>query len=189
MPARTARTVTDTLQPRNLLLAGLPMLGWSAAGAPGAAWGLFTAVFTGLLPAWFIAHGVRRGSWTDRHIADRHQRTAVFLVILAGSAVALATLRLGHAPRELLAAAGCLLAVTVTLLAVTPLWKISVHAMVAGALAAMLLHTLGPTGWPAPVLAAAVTWSRVTLGDHTRAQALAGAATGAALALLAFAPL
>ena len=40
-----ARTVTDVLQPRNVLLAGLIGLGYAAGDGPaGAVWGLFAAL-------------------------------------------------------------------------------------------------------------------------------------------------
>ncbi|MCC9309290.1 hypothetical protein LN042_19735 [Kitasatospora sp. RB6PN24] len=186
---RFAQAVSDVLQPRNLLFASLALLGWGVAGTGGAAWGLFAAVFAGAVPAWFIQRGVRRGAWANRHIDDRHQRLGVFVVIIASVAVSLAVLEFAGAPREIFAAAVCLLAVAVVLLAVTPLWKISVHAMVAGSMASALGSALSGWWWAASTVVVAVVWSRIATCGHTPAQAATGALTGAGLAALSFAVL
>lgn len=75
-----------------------------------------------------------------------------------------------------------MLATLLAILAVTTRWKISVHTAVSGGAVALLALTYGP--WPlvGGVLVVLVGWSRVRLRDHTLAQALAGAALGAAVA-------
>jgi membrane-associated phospholipid phosphatase len=71
----------------------------------------------------------------------------------------------------------------VTALAITLVWKISLHAGVAASAAVCAGMLFG--WWFAPVsvaLVAAVAWSRVHLKDHTLAQVVVGSIVGAASA-------
>ncbi|WP_199931011.1 hypothetical protein [Streptomyces sp. CB02923] len=179
----TARAVTDVLQPRNVLLAGLIGIGTAAAGDwSGAAWGLFAALCAGIVPAGYIEWERRRGTWGDRHVVDRGQRAPIFAVILgsvgAGSAVMLAA----GAPRDILLAMLALWAMTVVLLLVNTVWKISVDAAVASAVVALLATVHSPWWLAAYALVIAVCWTRVALSYHSVAQTAAGAGLGAATA-------
>ncbi|MEU9131767.1 hypothetical protein AB0D08_27255 [Kitasatospora sp. NPDC048540] len=183
--ARThvARTVTDLLQPRNVLLAGMTGLGIAAAGSwRGAPWGLLGALCAGIVPASYIEWERRRGTWGDRHVVDRTKRTPIFLVILGSIGTGSAVMLLGHAPQGILVAMLALWGMTVGLLAVNTAWKISVDSAVASAVVAMLA-AVGSPWWLAVYPAVgAVCWSRVALGYHSAAQTVAGAALGAATA-------
>jgi membrane-associated phospholipid phosphatase len=68
--------------------------------------------------------------------------------------------------------------------ALTLFWKASAHAAVAGHAAATGLLVLGPIGLVFALVLPAIVWARVASGAHTLPQALAGAAVGAAFALL-----
>lgn len=89
---------------------------------------------------------------------------------------------LGRAPAGILVAMLALWAMTVVLLTVNTVWKISVDSAVAAAVVALLAVVHSPWWLAAGVLTAAVCWSRVALAYHTVAQAAAGAALGAATA-------
>ncbi|WP_406134761.1 hypothetical protein [Streptomyces sp. NBC_01089] len=178
-----ARAVTDVLQPRNVLLAGMTGIGIAAAGDwTGILWGLLGAVCAGLVPAAFIEWERRRGTWGDRHVVDRRQRAPIFLVILGSVGTGAALMIAGGAPRGVLLAMLALWAMTVVLLAVNTVWKISVDAAVASAVVAMLAAVHAPWWTAGYVLVAAVCWSRVALAYHSVAQTLAGASLGAATA-------
>ncbi|NDZ80906.1 hypothetical protein G3I19_20695 [Streptomyces sp. SID10853] len=178
-----ARAVTDVLQPRNVLLAGMTGIGVAAAGDwTGILWGLLGAVCAGLVPAAFIEWERRRGTWGDRHVVDRRQRAPIFLVILGSVGTGAALMTAGGAPRGVLLAMLALWAMTVVLLAVNTVWKISVDAAVASAVVAMLAAVHAPWWIAGYALVAAVCWSRVALAYHSVAQTLAGAALGAATA-------
>lgn len=178
-----ARTVTDVLQPRNVLLAGMPGIGIAAAGDwTGIPWGLLGAVCAGLVPAAFIEWERRRGTWGDRHVVDRKQRAPIFLVILGSVGTGAALMIAGGAPRGILLAMLALWAMTVVLLAVNTVWKISVDAAVASAVVAMLAAVHAPWWIAGYVLVAVVCWSRVALAYHSVAQTVAGASLGAATA-------
>ncbi|MFF3069225.1 hypothetical protein [Kitasatospora sp. NPDC057936] len=178
-----ARTVTDILQPRNVLLAGLTGLGVAAAGSwTGIGWGLLAALCAGIIPATYIEWERKRGTWGDRHVVDRTKRAPIFFVILGSIGTGSTVMLLGHAPRDILVAMIALWVMTVGLLMINTAWKISVDSAVASSVVTLLtvVHSLW---WIAAYpLAVAVCWSRVALQYHTVAQTVAGAALGAATA-------
>ncbi|MEU0137571.1 hypothetical protein ABZ172_26590 [Streptomyces sp. NPDC006296] len=178
-----ARTVTDVLQPRNVLLVGMLVLGAVAAGDwTGLPWGLLGAVCAGLVPAGYIEWERARGTWGDRHVVDRTQRAPIFLVILGSLGTGVVIMVLGGAPRAVLLAMISLWVMTTVLLAVNAFWKISVDSAVASAVVALLCAAHSPWWLCAGAAALAVCWSRVALGYHSVAQTVAGAAAGAATA-------
>ncbi|MEV0490903.1 hypothetical protein [Streptomyces atratus] len=179
----TARAVTDALQPRNLLLAGMLAIGLAAAGHwTGLLWGLLGALCAGIVPAGYIEWERGRGTWGDRHVVDRTKRAPIFLVILGSIGAGSAVMVLGHAPTGILVAMLALWAMTVVLLAVNTVWKISVDASVASAVIALLAAVHSPWWLLAYAMTVAVCWSRVALGYHSVAQTVAGSALGAGTA-------
>ncbi|MEU0830970.1 hypothetical protein ACNPQM_07830 [Streptomyces sp. NPDC056231] len=181
--ASTARVVTDVLQPRNLLLAGMLGIGSAAAGHwTGLLWGLLGALCAGILPAAYIEWERGRGTWGDRHVVDRTKRAPIFLVILGSIGAGSVVMVLGHAPTGILVAMLALWAMTVVLLAVNTVWKISVDASVASAVVALLAAVHSPWWLLAYAMTVAVCWSRVALGYHSVAQTVAGSALGAGTA-------
>ncbi|MFF3173981.1 hypothetical protein ACFVQ0_15270 [Streptomyces sp. NPDC057900] len=177
----TARTVTDVFQPRNLLLAGMLATGFAAAGEwTGLLWGLLGALCAGIIPAGYIEWERGRGTWGDRHVVDRTKRAPIFFVILGSIGVGSAVMVLGGAPSGILTAMLGLWAMTVVLLAVNTVWKISVDASVASAVVALLAVVHSPWWLFGYLMTAAVCWSRVALGYHTVGQVTAGTALGAA---------
>lgn len=126
--------------------------------------------------------GAGRGTWGDRHVVDRTKRAPIFFVILGSIGAGSVVMVLGHAPTGILVAMLALWAMTVVLLAVNTVWKISVDASVASAVVALLAAVHSPWWLLAYAMTAAVCWSRVALGYHTAAQVVAGASLGAATA-------
>ncbi|MFJ7628511.1 hypothetical protein ACIQZN_18660 [Streptomyces sp. NPDC097595] len=178
-----ARRVTDVLQPRNVLLVGMLAIGLAAAGEwTGLLWGLLGALCAGIVPAGYIEWERGRGTWGDRHVVDRTKRAPIFFVILGSIGAGSAVMVLGGAPTGILAAMLALWAMTVVLLAVNTVWKISVDASVASAVVALLAAVHSPWWLLGYAMAAAVSWSRVALGYHTVGQVTAGTALGAATA-------
>ncbi|MFD7967320.1 phosphatase PAP2 family protein [Streptomyces clavifer] len=179
----TARRVTDVLQPRNVLLAGMLGIGVASAGHwTGLLWGFLGALCAGLVPAGYIEWERRRGTWGDRHVVDRTQRAPIFLVILGSLGTGALIMVLGHAPRGILIAMISLWVMTTVLLAVNTVWKISVDAAVSSAVVALLCAVHSPWWLTAGTLTLAVCWSRVALRYHSVAQTVAGASLGAATA-------
>lgn len=126
--------------------------------------------------------GAGRGTWGDRHVVDRTKRAPIFFVILGSIGAGSVVMVLGHAPTGILVAMLALWAMTVVLLAVNTVWKISVDASVASAVVALLAAVHSPWWLLAYAMTASVCWSRVALGYHTAAQVVAGASLGAATA-------
>ncbi|MEV1026736.1 hypothetical protein [Streptomyces sp. NPDC050264] len=188
-PARTAtaaqenpaaRAVTDSLQPRNVLVAGMLGIGVAATGdLSGVPWGLLGALCAGIVPAGYIEYERRRGTWGDRHVVDRTKRAPIFLVILMSIGVGVLVMLLGHAPPDILRAMIALWVMTVVLLSVNTVWKISVDSAVASAVVALLAVVHSPWWLLGYSIAAAVCWSRVALRHHTVLQTVTGAALGA----------
>ncbi len=179
----TARTVTDVLQPRNVLLIGMLGIGLAAAGDwTGILWGLLGALCAGIIPAAYISWERRRGTWGDRHVVDRTKRAPIFFVILASIGLGSFAMILGRAPTGILVAMLALWAMTVVLLAVNTFWKISVDSAVASAVPALLAVVNSPWWLLTYILTVAVCWSRVALTYHSVAQTVAGAFLGAATA-------
>ena len=141
-------------------------------------WFLLSAALSAGLPALFIFLLLRRGSITDFQVRLRQQRLQPLLVALACAGVALLVSHALEAPRELTLTIASGLLPGACLTAVTPFWKISFHtATLAGALA-VILWLNGPWALAGLPVLGAVGWSRVSLGRHTCAQVLAGAAAG-----------
>ncbi|MFE2287116.1 hypothetical protein ACFXDJ_23465 [Streptomyces sp. NPDC059443] len=185
--SRTARLFTDGLAPKTWIVADTLLIGWHTGRLAGVGWGLLGCLFTAVLPLAFINYGIRRGRWTDRHAGQRQQRVIVLTFVVSSVTTGILLLWAFGAPRTMTALIAAMLVTPAVLLAVTPVWKISVHAAVAGGSVAMLAMTYGPWALLACPLVAAVGWSRVELKDHTPAQALVGAAVGAAVASGTFA--
>ncbi|MCT2541784.1 MULTISPECIES: hypothetical protein [Streptomyces] len=179
----TARTVTDVFQPRNVLLIGMLGIGLAAAGHwTGLLWGFLGALCAGLVPAGYIEWERGRGTWGDRHVVDRTKRAPIFFVILGSIGTGSVVMVLGDAPTGILVAMLALWAMTVVLLAVNTVWKISVDAAVASAVVALLAAVHSPWWLLGYAMTLAVCWSRVALGYHSVAQTVAGASLGAVTA-------
>ncbi|MFF3617878.1 hypothetical protein [Streptomyces sp. NPDC002467] len=177
---KVARVVTDVLQPRNALLVGMLGIGLAAAGDwTGLPWGLLGALCAGLIPAGYIEWERKRGTWGDRHVVDRTQRAPIFFVILGSIGTGSVVMVLGGAPEPILVAMLGLWVMTIGLLTVNTVWKISVDAAVASGVVALLAVVHSPWWLLAYTLTAAMCWSRVALTYHTVAQTIAGAALGA----------
>ncbi|MFD7840582.1 hypothetical protein [Streptomyces sp. NPDC059761] len=185
--SRAARLITDGLDPKTWIIADTLLIGWYTGRLAGIGWGLLGCLFAAVIPLAFIKYGIRRGRWTDRHVGRRRQRILVMTFIAVSVATGITLLWAFSAPRTMIALISAMLATLVALLAVTPAWKISVHAAVSSGSVALLAMAYGPRVLLAYPLVAVVGWSRVELKDHTVAQVLAGAALGGAVAASTFA--
>ena len=105
---------------------------------------------------------------------------------MASVLVGLAILAVRGAPRELVALVAALAVGLASSLAVTLVWKISIHvAVVTGAI--VILGLVFGAAYLALLPAVALAgWSRVAVGDHTPPQVGAGAVLGGAVAAIIF---
>ena len=181
-----ARNVTDGLEPKNWILAVTVLVGWQVNRFAGIGWGLLGALFAAVIPIAFIKYGMKRGRWADRHVGVKQHRLIVMVFIIGSVATGIALMIGLGAPRTMTALIAAMLTTLAALLAITTVWKISVHAAVSSGAVAMLTVVYGPIALTGYALVALVGWSRIELRDHTRGQVLAGALLGAAVAAATF---
>lgn len=185
--SRTARLITDTLAPANLVIAILLIIGWhSTHSLTGLGWGLLAALFCGGIPFAIIVLGVRRGKWTDKHIRRRQQRAIPLLATLASVLTGLALLVTLDGPREVFALVLAMLAGLTATMIVTMWWKVSVHTAVASGVAVVMMIAYGLQMAPLLLGVGVIGWSRVALRDHTPAQTIVGALLGGLAAAVVF---
>jgi membrane-associated phospholipid phosphatase len=184
-----ARRITDWLEPKNWILLDVVLVGLAVDGISGLGWGMLGALFAAVLPIWFIKRGIRNERWNDRHVGAKQHRLIVMAFIIASVTAGIVLLVLLGAPRPITALIVSMLTTLAALMAVTPLWKISVHAAVSSG--SVLLIALASGWWALALypLVLLVGWSRVALRDHTRNQVIAGALVGALVAVGTYLPL
>lgn len=185
---RTARALTEVGAPA-VLLGVLPVvlsLATADTVAVGIAWAVVTAVFFAIAPFTWVLLGVRRGRLTDHHIGRRSQRRGPLLVGLACMVAGWLIALVGHAPATLVAYLGTVLLEAAAAVAVTLVWKISLHSWIAALGATALVIVFGPWALLTIPLVAGVAWSRVRLGDHSPAQVAAGLAAGVLITSVLF---
>jgi membrane-associated phospholipid phosphatase len=182
-----AAATTYLLEPKNWIIVTVMAIGWRYGGTAGLGWGAVAAFFTAVLPTVFIARGVRQGRWADRNVGARGPRLAVLAFILASVFTGLCVLTLGGSPRELTWYLGCMLGSVAVLALITTVWKISIHCAVASGAVMILALIYRPWLLCGYVLVAITAWSRLELGDHTRAQVIAGTILGAVAAAVSYA--
>jgi len=183
---RLARIATEVLAPWVWVL-GLPLIvAWKVTGyhvGETMLWGLVVGVTGSLIPMAVIVRGARKGKWDSHHVTDRAGRLVPFAVCIGSLTAGFVALIAGGAPHEMIALAAAELVCLIAALAITfgLEFKISMHAMVAAGAAVMLIRVYGP--WLALVFLGVgwVCWSRVELGDHTKAEVTAGLAAGVVL--------
>jgi membrane-associated phospholipid phosphatase len=185
---RLARMVTELLAPAPIVTVLLLVVAWHSAPtlAQGVGAGLMAALFASLLPFLFILQGVRRGRWTDHHVAIREQRPVPLLAGVASVLVGLVVLLAWDAPRDLVALLVAMLVGLVASLLVTLRWKVSIHTAVAAGGVVVLALVFGPALLVLAPLVGLISWARVAVGDHSPAQVALGAALGAAIAATVF---
>ncbi|MER6076951.1 hypothetical protein [Streptomyces sp. NPDC001833] len=180
---RTARAITDGLEPKNVILAVCLLLGSAQEDRlVGLAWAVHAVVFAAVIPVAYIKYGIRAGRWTDRHVGQRERRLHLIPVIMASVGIAVAAMVVLDAPVQMTALVVAMLATLGAILPVTAFWKVSVHTAVAAGAIAIL--TVGVSGWWAAAfpLVVLIGWSRVALRDHTLGQVAAGTALGCLVA-------
>lgn len=185
---RAARVLTEVLSPAHLVIAITFLSGIAAPGEwwVKISWGLAASLFTGIIPYVVGLRAIAKGRLSSRHLPDRRERIRPMAWTLLSVLVGWGLLIAAHAPESVLAVQAAMVAGAVIALAITSVWKISLHAGVAGSAALCACALFGWWLWPVWLLVLAVGWSRVQLRDHTLAQVVAGSLIGAASAVVVF---
>lgn len=186
-----ARGVTEVFAPGNLVIGVLLVTGWNSTwpSPTGIGWGALAAAFCGILPYSLLIYGSRHRWWTDRHVRLRRQRAIPLVATLGSVCVGVGLLVVLGAPRQLLVLVLAMLAGLLVSLAITAVWKVSVHTAVAAGTVVVLAEVFTPVAALGAVVVALIGWSRVCLADHTTVQVIGGAVVGAAVAGAVFIPL
>jgi hypothetical protein len=175
---RLAKAVSDVLDPKNVVVAGLVLIGWRTGGPAGLAWALLAVVFAGVVPGVVIRLGMARGSWPDPHVRTRQARLVVIPLVMVSVGGCIVLFALLGAPPILVGALIAMMTVLVPLFLVTLAWKVSVHAAVGSGAVTAFMALLSPWWGLGFTAVAAVGWSRVVLREHTVAQTVVGALIG-----------
>lgn len=180
---RIARGVAEVFAPAVLVAVVSFAVGITGGVDPwsGAAWSMISAIFCSFVPLWFMVKGAAAGRWDTHHVRDRADRLLPLSVAVTSVIAGLAMLYFGGAPRQLIALVLAMLCCLVLALAVTQVWKISLHSAITAGTAAILVVTFGPWFWSGLAAIALVSWSRWVTGDHTPAQVVLGSVLGFAL--------
>ncbi len=179
---RAARLFTNVLNPFFVFTALYAFVAMGEASVTQAT--LYVAVE--LAAAAFVAGYVlllrRRRRVGDFWLSGRRQRLVPALVLLGAFVTLLAALVLLGAPGPLFLTTLSMGLASAAVAATTLVWKASAHSAVAGHAAVAGLLVLGSPGLLFALVLPAVLWSRIAAGDHTPAQTLVGAVTGAIFA-------
>ena len=177
---RVARLATEIAQPplvlSVLLVLASALEGWTLANVTS---GVIAASFICLIPFSVVVTMARRGLLTDHHVGDKSQRRTVMLWTLLSALSGTALLIFIDTPRPLWGLIGGIFAGIITLIVISPIWKVSGHAMTLGGATVTSLLMFGWAGTPVLVAAPLVCWSRVYLKDHSAAQVIVGFVVGA----------
>ncbi len=138
-----------------------------------------SALFGAIFPLVSVVWLVRQGKVSDRQVGVRQQRPGVLAVGLVSTVIGLGLVLWIGAPRQLLGVVGAGIAGVVVCLALSLVWKLSIHLAVASGAAVLLALALSPWLWTLLPLIVPVGWARVTLRVHTLAQVVAGGAIAA----------
>ncbi|MGI4896800.1 MAG: hypothetical protein ACRYF3_16985 [Janthinobacterium lividum] len=185
MGGRVARVVTEVLAPANLAALTFFLVALRATDTPwrGLGWGALAVVCCVGAPYGVVLAGVRARRWSDHHLRVRAQRILPLGLGLACSVVGWFVLRARGAPVDLLALVLASAAGLGSCLAATTMWKMSIHAGVAAGSAVVVAIVSGPsTIVVCAPLVVVTAWSRVRLGEHTKAQVVVGGLVGAVVA-------
>lgn len=175
-----ARVLTEVLTPVVLIVVVLLAVSIQASGlARGLLYGLVAATFAGGIPYAVIVRGMRQGRFGDHHLTRREERPGLMAFALGSVTTGLVVIALLGAPRPVFALVAAMVCGGAVSLAVTTVWKISIHCACVAGTVTVFVVVFGPLMLLTSPLIPAVAWARVTLREHTLAQTIAGAAMGA----------
>ncbi len=188
MKQRTARLVSNVLNPFVMCLAVIVVISFESSGGAGEAvkWALVMTAFSLLPLLLLVVWLVRAGRMDGVLVASRRQRRGVYAVSIVCAAAGYLVLYYSGAPLMLRSAFAGGLATAAVFMVINRWWKISLHTAFPAGLATVLVVLYGGTGAVAALPVLVVGWSRIELGQHSTAQTVAGAALTGLIAVVFF---
>ena len=183
--ARMISTVAAPAPAATVLLLGVACY-TSRSLAAGLVLGVLGAACATLPTTLYIEHVLVRRGTRQRRLAGRSERLAPLAVACASVLLAMVLVRALEASRDLQTVLLTMFFVLGLTLVATPLNRVSVHvaAITGGSVVLQLLF--GAIGVAVLPVVALVGWSRLELGEHTRAQVIIGAVLGVIGATMAY---
>lgn len=183
---RVARLATEVLAPPPVAGVLLVAVSWSSAESPLKAlrWACLALTRAALVPALYIALGVRLQRLTDRHVLCREQRPRPLLVGLTSVLVGYLLLAASGAPRDVLTLLVAMAVGLAVSLLMTLAWKVSMHTSLLAGVVVVTAFVFGRVFLVLVPLLVLLGWARVELGHHTPAAVLGGAVVGANVAVI-----
>ncbi len=179
---RAARLFTNVLNPFFVFTVLYALVAMGEASVTQATLYVAVELAAAVCVAGYVFLLRRRRRVGDFWLSGRRQRLVPALVLLGAFVTLLAALVLLGAPGSLFLTTLSMGLASAAVAATTLVWKASAHSAVAGHAAVAGLLVLGSPGLLFALVLPAVLWSRIAAGDHTPAQALVGAVTGAIFA-------
>lgn len=180
----TARIVAATLTPANVVLAltAYIALKYAPSVLAGIGWWLMAIVLVVVIPYAILHAAVRTGRVDDCQVVRRSQRPWLFAAAGTCVAAAILILAVAGAPRQLIVLIVAMLAGLGAMLALTLVWKASMHLAVAAGAVAVLAIENPPAAAVAFLALPLLAWARVRNGRHSLAQVVVGGLVGAVVA-------
>ena len=177
--------ISQLMSPPFLSLAAILLQAWLIHSKAAWLWALFYISAGILLPMGFVFRQYRKGEISDIDLSHRRDRYRPMLMLLSSAGLATAIMNRSGAPAELVKLVAIMWLLSLALLAVTLLWKISVHCATCAGVCTLIL-LVGDQAMPLIIAAPAMVWSRTKLHAHTLSQTITGSMLGAGIFYLTY---
>lgn len=134
-----------------------------------------TTLFGAILPLASTYYLLKKGTIKDIYATDRTTRTEPFLWAMSSYVLGALTLILFEAPFVVTAMMACYAGNVLVMMLITLKWKISIHTVGVSGPITGLVFELGMRMLPFFLLLLPVSWARIELKAHNKAQVAAGA--------------
>ncbi|HEY9166274.1 MAG TPA: hypothetical protein VIS48_08955 [Candidatus Kryptonia bacterium] len=179
MKQRTARIISYICMPTTFAFISFIILSnQTSYGRNEFAIAAVAVTFGAIIPFAYLYLLLHRKKVTEIDIPIRQQRTIPYLVSVAIYSFGFVILFILKASLPVYALMFCYATNTFVVSLINVRWKISAHAMGASGPLTVLAMTFGWIAAPAFLLVPVVSWARVELRAHTKAQVVAGALLG-----------
>lgn len=139
-----------------------------------------------LLPLLYVLYGVKQGTITDLHVADREQRKVPFMLAVIGAVIMLFLYWWLDVFVMLQYMAVALLVSGIIFIVITRVWKISIHTATYTSSVLLMTYLLDPRFLWMLLALPIIIWARLQRKRHTLMQALAGVVVAVIILVIFF---